>query len=63
MTGGGSGHEPYAAGFVGRGMVTAAVAGLVFAAPATENILSAIECVNGKSKASESFFLVRRLTF
>ncbi|KAJ1353326.1 hypothetical protein KIN20_009932 [Parelaphostrongylus tenuis] len=31
LEGGGSGHEPYAAGYVGRGMLTAAVSGDVFA--------------------------------
>ena len=42
VTGGGSGHEPFAAGFVGDGMLTGAVAGLVFASPpagAVENLV------------------------
>ncbi|MEL7204700.1 MAG: dihydroxyacetone kinase subunit DhaK, partial [Pseudomonadota bacterium] len=33
ISGGGSGHEPAHAGFVGPGMLTAAVCGEVFASP------------------------------
>lgn len=40
--GGGSGHEPAHAGYVGRGMLTAAVAGGVFASPSAEAVLAAI---------------------
>ena len=42
VTGGGSGHEPAHAGYVGTGMLTAAVAGDVFASPPTEAVLAAI---------------------
>ncbi|XP_076801479.1 triokinase/FMN cyclase-like [Clavelina lepadiformis] len=45
ISGGGSGHEPFAAGFVGKGMLTAAVAGSVFASPPPHDILAAIESV------------------
>lgn len=38
MTGGGSGHEPAFAGFVGHGLCDAAVAGTIFASPAAEQI-------------------------
>ncbi|KAL4710638.1 hypothetical protein ACJJTC_003274 [Scirpophaga incertulas] len=41
--GGGSGHEPFAAGFVGDGMLDGAVAGGVFASPPTGNVLYAIK--------------------
>ena len=47
ICGGGSGHEPAHAGFVGRGMLTAAVAGLVFASPPTSSIVAAIKAVTG----------------
>ena len=47
VSGGGAGHEPAHAGFVGRGMLTAAVAGDVFASPSTEAVLSAIMAVGG----------------
>lgn len=42
VSGGGSGHEPAQAGFVGRGMLAAAVCGDVFASPNSEAILAAI---------------------
>jgi len=38
VSGGGSGHEPAWAGFVGQGFLTAAVAGTVFASPGAEQI-------------------------
>ncbi|KAK9915864.1 hypothetical protein WJX75_005396 [Coccomyxa subellipsoidea] len=45
ISGGGSGHEPAHAGYVGRGMLTAAVAGDVFASPPTEAVLAAVRAV------------------
>ncbi|OWR50180.1 putative dihydroxyacetone kinase 2 [Danaus plexippus plexippus] len=42
MSGGGSGHEPFAAGLIGEGMLDGAVAGGVFASPPTGNILYGI---------------------
>ncbi|CAH0702196.1 unnamed protein product [Spodoptera exigua] len=42
LGGGGSGHEPFAAGFVGAGMLDGAVAGGVFASPPTGHVLYAI---------------------
>lgn len=39
-TGGGSGHEPAHAGFVGEGMLTAAICGDVFASPPVDAILA-----------------------
>ena len=42
VTGGGSGHEPAHYGYVGTGMLTAAVAGDVFASPPTEAVLAAV---------------------
>lgn len=47
ISGGGSGHEPAFAGFVGAGMLAAAVAGDVFAAPPEEAVLAAIRQVTG----------------
>lgn len=47
ISGGGSGHEPAHAGFVGRGMLTAAVCGDVFASPSVDAILAAILAVTG----------------
>ncbi|XP_038215066.1 triokinase/FMN cyclase-like [Zerene cesonia] len=42
LGGGGSGHEPFAAGLIGSGMLDGAVAGGVFASPPTGNVLYAI---------------------
>jgi ATP-dependent dihydroxyacetone kinase len=48
ISGGGSGHEPAHAGFVGKGMLTAAVCGEVFASPSVEAVLAGILAVTGK---------------
>ncbi|XP_062918204.1 triokinase/FMN cyclase isoform X1 [Mobula hypostoma] len=45
LSGGGSGHEPAHAGYVGAGMLTAAIAGDVFTSPPTGSILAAIQTV------------------
>ena len=42
ISGGGAGHEPAHAGFVGPGMLTAAVAGDIFTSPSVEAVLAAI---------------------
>ncbi|KAH6892303.1 Dak1 domain-containing protein [Thelonectria olida] len=42
ISGGGSGHEPSFAGMVGKGMLSAAVAGTIFASPSAEQIRTAI---------------------
>ena len=47
ISGGGSGHEPTHAGFVGEGMLTAAVCGDIFASPPVDAVLAAIEAVSG----------------
>lgn len=47
ISGGGSGHEPAHAGFVGEGMLTAAVCGDIFASPSVEAVLNAIIYVTG----------------
>ncbi len=49
IAGGGSGHEPAHAGFVGKGMLTAAVCGDVFASPAIDAVFAAIMAVTGKA--------------
>ena len=48
ISGGGSGHEPAHAGFVGSGMLTAAVCGDVFASPTVDAVLAGILAVTGK---------------
>lgn len=47
VSGGGSGHEPAHAGFVGAGMLTAAVCGDVFASPSVDAVLAGILAVSG----------------
>lgn len=47
ISGGGSGHEPAHAGFVGQGMLTAAVCGEVFASPSVDAVLAGILAVTG----------------
>jgi dihydroxyacetone kinase len=47
LSGGGSGHEPAHAGYVGAGMLHAAVAGDVFTSPSVDAVLAAIRAVAG----------------
>ncbi|KAI6694253.1 hypothetical protein NL676_021963 [Syzygium grande] len=47
ISGGGSGHEPAQAGYVGEGMLTAAICGDVFASPPADSILAGIRAVTG----------------
>ncbi len=47
VSGGGSGHEPAHVGFVGKGMLTAAVCGEVFASPSVDAVLAGILAVSG----------------
>ncbi len=49
VAGGGSGHEPAHAGFVGPGMLTAAVCGEVFASPSVDAVFAAIMAVTGEA--------------
>ena len=46
VSGGGSGHEPLHAGYVGDGMLSAAVAGEVFTSPTPDQIYEAIKVVD-----------------
>lgn len=51
VSGGGSGHEPGFAGFVGDGLLTACVAGTIFASPAAKQIRTCLRyCVPAESK-------------
>ncbi len=47
VSGGGSGHEPLHGGFVGHGMLDAAVPGPVFTSPTPDPILAATKAVDG----------------
>lgn len=46
ISGGGSGHEPAHAGFVGEGMLQAAVCGQVFTSPTPDQIFEGIKAIN-----------------
>lgn len=47
LSGGGSGHEPAHAGFVGNGMLTGAILGEIFASPSVDAVLAAILHASG----------------
>jgi dihydroxyacetone kinase-like protein len=47
ISGGGSGHEPLHAGFVGRGMLDAACPGQIFTSPTPDQIVEAAAAVGG----------------
>jgi dihydroxyacetone kinase-like protein len=49
ISGGGSGHEPLHAGFVGPGMLDAACPGQVFTSPTPDQMLAAAEAVGGEA--------------
>ena len=51
ISGGGSGHEPAHAGYVGAGMLHAAVAGDVFTSPSTDAVLAASRAASGPAGA------------
>ena len=51
LSGGGSGHEPAHAGYVGAGMLTVAVAGDVFTSPSTDAVLAGIRAAAGPAGA------------
>src|SRR6202040_1003575 len=48
VSGGGSGHEPLHAGFVGHGMLDAACPGQIFTSPTPDQIVEAATAVGGK---------------
>jgi triose/dihydroxyacetone kinase / FAD-AMP lyase (cyclizing) len=51
ISGGGSGHEPAHAGYIGFGMLSAAVAGEVFTSPSSDSVYAAIKAVSGQPGA------------
>ncbi|WP_047984215.1 dihydroxyacetone kinase subunit DhaK [Ornithinibacillus californiensis] len=54
VSGGGSGHEPAHAGYIGKGMLDAAVCGEVFTSPTPDQVFEAIKAVD----SGEGVFLV-----
>ncbi|XP_076023789.1 triokinase/FMN cyclase [Genypterus blacodes] len=61
LSGGGSGHEPAHGGYIGSGMLSAAVAGGVFASPPPASILAAILSLH-KAGASGVLLVVKNYT-
>ncbi|WP_156288358.1 dihydroxyacetone kinase subunit DhaK [Oceanobacillus salinisoli] len=59
VSGGGSGHEPAHAGYVGKGMLDAAVAGEVFTSPTPDQVYEAIKAVNGNNGV---FLIIKNYT-
>ncbi|TVT56839.1 dihydroxyacetone kinase subunit DhaK [Amycolatopsis rhizosphaerae] len=51
ISGGGSGHEPLHAGFVGPGMLDAAVPGAVFTSPTPDAVQAAVAATTGEAGA------------
>jgi phosphoenolpyruvate---glycerone phosphotransferase subunit DhaK len=56
ISGGGSGHEPLHAGFVGHGMLDAACPGQVFTSPTPDQMVAAVEAVG---TAAGALFIVK----
>jgi dihydroxyacetone kinase len=51
IAGGGSGHEPAHAGYIGIGMLSSAVVGEVFTSPSSDSVLAAIKAASGEPGA------------
>jgi phosphoenolpyruvate---glycerone phosphotransferase subunit DhaK len=51
ISGGGSGHEPMHGGYVGKGMLDAAVPGQVFTSPTPDQIEAATKAVDGGAES------------
>ena len=63
ISGGGSGHEPAHAGYVGDGMLSAAVCGEVFTSPSTDAVLAAIRATAGPNLLIVKNYTGDRLNF
>lgn len=58
ISGGGSGHEPAHAGFIGQGMLSGVVCGDIFASPSTLQILNGIKLVQNEAKGKKGVVLI-----
>lgn len=59
ISGGGSGHEPLHAGFVGMGMLTGACPGEIFTSPTPDQM---IECAKAVDNGSGVLFFIKNYT-
>mmetsp|Transcript_16541 Transcript_16541/g.38018 ORF Transcript_16541/g.38018 Transcript_16541/m.38018 type:complete len:594 (-) Transcript_16541:656-2437(-) len=58
LSGGGSGHEPSHAGWIGYGMLSGAICGGIFASPSVASILAAIRAASASMKENNGVLLV-----
>ncbi|XP_071079240.1 triokinase/FMN cyclase-like [Haliotis cracherodii] len=61
LSGGGSGHEPAHGGYIGEGMLSAAVAGAVFTSPPPNSIQAAVRAI-GKNNPGGVLMIVKNYT-
>ena len=54
LAGGGSGHEPAYAGYIGDGMLDIAVAGQIFASPSATQVEAGLKAVNSSKGYTRS---------
>src|SRR5699024_5402701 len=59
VSGGGSGHEPAHPGFVGKGMLSSAVAGQVFTSPTPDQVLEGIKAAD---EGAGVFLIIKNYT-
>ncbi len=62
VSGGGGGHEPMHAAYVGDNLLDAAVSGAIFASPSTKQIVAAIRKVSSKDKNHGTLIVVKNYT-
>ena len=63
LSGGGSGHEPSHAGWIGTGMLTGVICGGIFASPSVTSILAAIRTVaSNQGKNCHVLLIVKNYT-
>jgi len=62
LSGGGSGHEPSHAGWIGEGMLSGAILGGIFASPSVAAVLSAVRNVSAYSDKSPVLLVVKNYT-
>lgn len=62
LSGGGSGHEPSHAGWIGLGMLSGAILGGIFASPSVSSILAAIRAVTKVNDGMGCLLVVKNYT-
>jgi dihydroxyacetone kinase len=62
LSGGGSGHEPSHAGWIGNGMLTGAILGGIFASPSVSSILAAVRAVTKVNEGKGCLLVVKNYT-